>query len=373
MRALRIAGSAVAAIVVIAAVLLIIGIPSGFLTSTIQDRVERETGYHLMVAGSTKVGLRPSLNVTMSNVTLKRLGDRDAGGRLAVGSIQADITLASLWSGHPEITELVINHPDISVPLHRERRPAARTTASPPDAPSGSASSAPTIGRIIVNDGVVTFFNTHDRVENRIAGISARATIGADRRLSLKGNARAGDHPLTFDVKASLPNPPLERQNIPVELSLEAPGLLRAPLSSKAEVRLNGTVVMINGITGAIGDDAFDGWASVDFATKPLVKLDLDFRRLDLATTTAQAAPQGAAAPAWSNDPIDLGLNYVDAQLRLSVAELSIGSAHFAPVALEASLASGQLKGTISNLGAYGGQASGTIDVDVSLDVPVYA
>lgn len=374
MRALRIAGSAIAAIVVIAAVFLIVGIPSGFLTSTIQERVERETGYHLTVAGSTKVGLWPSLNITMSNVTLKRLGDRDAGGHLTVGSIQADITLASLWSGHPEITELVINHPDISVPLHRERRPAAKTTASPPDASSGNTSNAPTIGRVIVNDGVVRFFNTHDRVENRIAGISARATIGADRQLSLKGNARAGDHPLTFDVKASLPNPPLERQNIPVELSLEARGLLRAPLSSKAEVRINGTVVMINGVSGAIGDGAFDGWASVDFATKPLVKLDLDFRRLDFATATAQAAPQGAAASAWSNDPIDLaGLNYVDAQLRLSVAELSVGSAHFAPVALEASLASGQLKGTISNLGAYGGQASGTIDVDVSLDVPVYA
>ncbi|MGA9303000.1 MAG: AsmA family protein, partial [Bradyrhizobium sp.] len=104
MRALRIAGSAVAAIVVIAAVFLIVGIPSGFLTSTIQERVERETGYHLTVAGSTKVGLWPSLNITMSNVTLKRLGDRDAGGHLTVGSIQADITLASLWSGHPEIT-----------------------------------------------------------------------------------------------------------------------------------------------------------------------------------------------------------------------------------------------------------------------------
>lgn len=374
MRALRIAGSAIAAIVVIAAVLLIVGIPSGFLTSTIQDRVERETGYHLTVAGSTKVGLWPSLNVTMSNVTLKRLTDRDAGGHLTVGSIQADITLASLWSGHPEITELVINHPDVSVPLHRERRPAAKTTASPPDASSGTPSSTPTIGRVIVNDGVVTFFNTHDGIESRIAGISARATIGADRHLSVKGNARAGDYPLTFDVKASLPNPPLERQNIPVELSLDAPGLLRAPLSSKAEVRINGTVVMINGVTGAIGDGAFDGWASVDFATKPLVKLDLDFRRLDLATTTSQATPQGAAAPAWSNDPIDLaGLNYVDAQLRLSIAELSVGNAHFAPVALEASLASGQLKGTISNLGAYGGQASGTIDVDVSLDVPVYA
>jgi AsmA protein len=139
---------------------------------------------------------------------------------------------------------------------------------------------------------------------------------------------------------------------------------------------------MINGLSGAIGDGAFDGWASVDFASKPLVKLDLDFRRLDVATAAAPAAPEASSqvaapqttAPAWSNDPIELaGLNYVDAQVRLSAAELNLGSAHFAPVALEASLASGVLKGVVSNLGAYGGQGSATIDIDVSRDAPAYA
>ena len=140
----------------------------------------------------------------------------------------------------------------------------------------------------------------------------------------------------------------MPRQTIPVELALQAPGLLQAPLSGKAEVRLNGTVIMINGLSGTIGDGAFDGWASVDVASKPQVKLDLDFRRLDVATSaappTSQAAPQ-TTAPTWSNDPIPLaGLNYVDAQVRLSAAELNLGSAHFAPAALEASLANGVLK-----------------------------
>ncbi len=40
---------------------------------------------------------------------------------------------------------------------------------------------------------------------------------------------------------------------------------------------------MINGLTGTLGDGAFNGWASVDTASKPLVKLDLDFQRLDVA------------------------------------------------------------------------------------------
>ena len=93
-----------------------------------------------------------------------------------------------------------------------------------------------------------------------------------------------------------MPAPPLERQNIPVELTLDAPGLLQAPLSGKAEVRLNGSVVMINGLTGTLGDGAFNGWASVDIASKPLVKLDLDFQRLDVAAATAPAASQARSA-----------------------------------------------------------------------------
>lgn len=380
MKVLKILGGVVAAIVVAAALFLVIGIPSRFVTSSVAERVERETGYHLTIGGSTRIGLWPSLHVTMRDVTLQNPKDLDTGNRLTVGSIQADVTPASLWSGHPEITELVINRPELRVRLWRERQRDAdvrASTTSGPATASDNNSRLPKIGRITVTDGTVTFFNTHDHVENHLEAIGARATIDADRRLSLDGHAKAGLHPLTFNVKASLPDPSVTRQTVPVELSLQAPGLLQAPLSGKAEVRLNGTVVMINGLSGAIGDGAFDGWASVDVASKPLVKLDLDFRRLDVATAAAPTSSQAAAqttAPAWSNDTIELaGLNYVDAQVRLSAAELNLGSAHFAPAALEASLASGVLKGTVSNLGAYGGQASGSIDIDVSRDAPVYA
>jgi AsmA protein len=382
MKGLKIAGIVIAAIVVVAALLLIVGVPAGFLTSTMAERVERETGYRLTIAGATRIGLWPSLNVSMRDVKIERPNDPESGNRLTVGSLQADITLASLWSGHPEVTELVINHPELRVPLRRERQATAAPTSSRPSAAADNDSGSPKIGRITVTDGTVTFFNTRDHVENRLEAIGAHATIDADRRLSVEANAKAGLHPLTFTIKASLPDPSVTRQTIPVELSLQAPGLLRAPLSSKADVRLNGTVVMINGLSGAIGDGAFDGWASVDVASKPLVKLDLDFRRLDVATAPSPTAPQissQAAAPqttaaTWSNDTIELGgLNYVDAQLRLSAAELNLGDAHFAPVALEASLASGVLKGTVSNLGAYGGQGSATLDIDVSRDAPDYA
>ena len=373
MRVLKIAGAAVAAIIVVAGLVLLIGIPSGFLTSAIQTRVERETGYRLTVAGTTRIGLWPSLNVTLDDVTLQDPKDRDTSDRLTIGSVQADIKLASLWSGQPEVTELVIDHPVLTVPLLRER--AVQRSAAPKGVVTSTEAEANTsnvaIDRVTVTDGTMVFSNLRDRVTNRIDGINANAKIDGDRNIRVTGNARASEHPLKFVIKATPPAGPIERQTIPVDVTFEAPGLLQNPLSAKAEVRLNGSVVMINGLTGALGDGAFNGWASVDIASKPLVKLDLDFQRLDVALSKANA---GSAAQPWSNASIDLsGLNYVDLQAKISAAEINIGDTHIAPVAIDATLASGVLKCRFANLGAYGGQANGDLIVDASAAIPAYA
>ncbi len=368
MRALKIAGAAIGAVIVVLALLLVIGVPSSFLTSQIQERVERATGYRLAINGGTKIGLWPSLNITLSDIALQDPNDHDTNNRLTASSIQADVTLASVWSGRPEITELVIVRPVLNVPLQRERLRDVKPSSRP--AASGTAD-AVSIEHVSVTGGTVVFSNLRDRVEDRVETINADITVAADRKVRITGNARAAEHALKFDIKAAPPAPPIERQNIPTELTVEAPGLLQAPLSAKAEVRLNGAIVMINGLTGALGDGAFNGWASVDLASKPLVKLDLDFQRLDVAMSHGGAS---ATAQAWSNASIDLnGLNYVDAQARISAAEFNIGDGHFAPAAIDATLASGVLKSRISNLGAYDGNANGDVTIDASTGNPSFA
>jgi AsmA protein len=370
MRALKITGATVAAVLIILVLLLlIVGIPSGFLTSAIQQQVERATGYRLVIAGNAKIGLWPQLSVTLNEITLKDPKDRDTSSRLTIESVQVEMTLSSAWSGHPQISELTITRPVLFVPLLRDR--IRDNGASSRPATSSGDMDGLSIDRIRISDGAVAFSNLRDRVENRIDGINATAAIGADRKISLRGSAHAGEQALKFDIKAAVPAPPVERQNIPVELTLDAPGMLQAPLSGKAEVRLNGSVVMINGLTGTVGDGAFNGWASVDIASKPLVKVDLDFQRLDASISKAQAAP---ASQGWSNATINLnGLNYVDAQVRISAAELNVGEAHFAPAAVDLALAGGVLKAALSNLGAYGGQLSGEAIIDASKSDQSYA
>jgi AsmA protein len=376
MRAMKIAGAAVAALIAVVVLLLVIGIPSSFITSAIQARIERETGYRLTISGATRIGVWPSLNVSLNDITLQNPRDRDSSDRLTVGRVEADMTLESLWSGHPHITELTIDRPVVHVPLLRQRNPQVSPSAKPATSSSEDDANAPTIDHVTVSDGAIEFFNARDRVDNRIDGINADAVIGGDRKIKVTGSARTSEHPLKFQIKATMPAPPVARQNIPVDLVLDIPGVLQTPLSGRAEVRLNGSIVMINGLTGTLGNGAFNGWASVDIASKPLVKLDLDFQRLDVAVSTANAAspaqPSQSSQP-WSNAPIDLkGLNYVDAQIRISAAALNIGEAQFAPAAIDATLAGGVLKANVSNLGAYGGQANGNLIVDASAGDPTY-
>src|SRR5258708_11258625 len=108
MKAFKIAGAAVAGIILVLALFLVIGIPSGFLTSAIQERVEQQSGYRLTIAGSTKISLWPKLNVSLSDLTLQDPKDRDTSQRVTIGKIEADMTLSSIWSGHPHVSELII-------------------------------------------------------------------------------------------------------------------------------------------------------------------------------------------------------------------------------------------------------------------------
>ena len=367
MRAVKFAGAAIAAVIIVIGLLLVVGIPSGFLTTTIASRVESATGYRLSIDGTTKISLWPTLNVTLNDLTLQDPKDRSGITRLTVDSVQADMSLSSVWSGSPKISELVVTHPVLHQQLLRERLPNAGTASKPLALDTGGA----TIDRVKVIDGEVAFARVRDRVEGRISAINADAVIGRDRKVDIAGTARVGDHPTKFDIKASTPATPADRPTIPVDFAIDMPDVLKSQLAGHAEMRLSGDVVMINGVNGRLGDGAFNGWASVDIASKPLVKVDLDFQRLAIPVAKS---PEGMSGQPWSNAPIDVsGLNYVDAQIRISANEAVIGDARLAPLALDAKLAGGVLKAGTANLGAYDGQVSGEVILDATTGAPSFA
>lgn len=373
MRVLKIAGVTVAAVIVVTVALLTIGIPTGFVTRAIQDRVEHTTGYRFAVSGASKLGIWPSLNLTLNDISVQDPTAGDSAGRLTIASLQADIPLRSMLFGRPQVSELVISKPVLYVPLRRERDERVDSFPKPVNTPGDAVTDDVVIDHVKVTDGAIIFSNLRDRFENRIEGIDADALIGADRQVALTGNARSCEHPLKFGIKAALPAGAVPPRNIAVELTLDSAGLVGKSLSARAQVRVNGAQLQINGLSGSLDGAQFNGWASADLTSKPLVKLDLDFQRLDLGAPSRGKAATSQQAKPWSNEAFNLaGLNYVDADIRMSAAELNIGDARFAPAAVDAALGGGMLKAKFSHLGVYGGEADGELTADVSGSIPAY-
>lgn len=378
-RALKIAGAAAASLVAIVIVLLITGIPSRFVTSLVRDRIERDTGYRIAIKGTTGIDLWPSPGFTLHHVTFDRPGSAAAEAQLAVGEVRTSFELASLLSGTLKISELTIDHPTLRTPLLRERTHGGAPSRAGHSDETGEDDTAFPVGRVTVSNGAIVFFDPQTGWEDRIDDVNASMTLSADRRIDITGDARPGGRSLTFTLAAAPPAGPLGRRNVPTELKLEVSGAPTRQLTARAEVRISRQTLLINGLSGSLDDGKFNGWASVDLASKPLVKIDLDFQKLDLSTAPGEpSAPRAGAQPSseqpWSDAPIDVGgLNYVDAQVTISAAELTIGRTRFAPAQVEAVLARGVLKASFPNLGAYDGRANGSLSIDASSNNPSYA
>lgn len=370
------------AIAICVGVVWTVGIPGSIATSALKARFERVTGFRLTIDGRAHIALWPAFRLTLNDVSITAPGANVTGERADIDTVRIEAPLGGLLAGNPKITMLALDRPSLRLPLHRERDSVekGKTTAEGFSPFNGKA---PVIDRIVVTDGTIILANARDQVEDRITaiGIEARTDAVADKvdsgnGFSAAGSARAGDHVLRFGLKGTAPPQGGGRRTFPVQLTLEAPTLLPQTIASSAELRIAESTVMINGLSGMLGERPFNGWASVDLASKPLVKLDLDFQELAIGEPThrepSNSRPQ--AASQWSDTPLALDrLNYVDADIRLSAARMLIGDLRLAPVAIEAKLDRGVLKTNVQNLGIYDGHASGNLSIDVAHGDPVYA
>jgi AsmA protein len=384
MKPLKIAALGFAAVLAVASLGLAFGVPAGFLAKRVQDQIESRTGYRLRIDGDTKLAFRPSPTVTLSRISLRDAGGSDSATGFAAESVRVSLSLASLLSGRPGITEVAIVKPVLRAPLLRQRESRAGGAAVPPRDDRAAAPPAFTVDRLIVEDGTVVMSNARDRVEMRIDRIALTASLSADEG-RLEARAYAGDQPVRLQATAKSPLAGFEGSNVPVDFSFEAPGFLEGTLTGASDVRFAGSILRINGLTGKIGASRLTGWVSLDVSSKLLVKGDFDVQRLDVAAAHPAAGGGAASAPGgggaqsqasqpWSSQPARLaGLNYVDADVQFSAAELNVGSFRFAPIAVHATLADGLLNAALSRTGIYGGQAEGTASVDVSGGAPMHA
>jgi AsmA protein len=369
MKALKILGAVLGLLIVAVGVTLAVGIPGGFITGTIEDRLEKETGLQLDINGGASIKLWPQTIVTLSDVALFDPKDKDLPERFRAESIRAEVSLRSLLTGNPRVREINIVRPIANLPMARER---TRQVATTPRSTASLDSMPLTIDRIVVSDATAVFKDQRNRVENRIEKINVKVIAMPGRKLDVTAEARSADQTFKLEVKATVPTGPVDGMTLPVDFKMDAPGMLPQALTGNGEVKLSGTTITINSLAGMLGTARFSGYASIEATTKPLVKVNLDFKQLDIDAPSAVSSKPPLQG--WSEEPIKLdGLNYVDADFQVSAAALNIGTLKLAPTKVEGTLASGIVRMTLSEIGLYDGRAAAGLAIDASIPAPIYA
>ena len=272
----------IAGLLVVAAFLVIFGIPANFVAEMVKSQVAAQTGYHLRVDGETTIGLWPTPTIVVHDVTLSTGDGSGAEDRLKAERIRAVLALRALWHGQTSITELTVSHPTLRVPLLREQ--GALASVSIPALPvAASSTESATLDHIVVEQGTIVFYDRAGRHEGQIERVDLDGRRAADNGATATGSLALGSQVIKLDVHTqSLPQS-LQEQTIPLRVTLQAPGLLQQPVLLNAELRSRNSVLAINSLSGRSGETSFDGFATVDFGTtKPIVKADLDFDRLQL-------------------------------------------------------------------------------------------
>ncbi|MDQ6867762.1 MAG: AsmA family protein [Pseudomonadota bacterium] len=385
MKTLKIAAIGIGVVLVTALLALVLGVPAGLVVGALQNRVEADTGYRLRIVGNSTVAFWPSLTLTVRDITLFDANDADSLGKLTAESMRFSITFSSLFAVYPQISEIAIARPVLRVPLVRQRsNPTGNASLRPGSDPSVSAKNFP-VDRVTIEDGTVVLSSARDHFESRINGIALTASLsGRDGPPGIRALGQWGDRTLRFQVKADGSADTWTGQAVPVQWSFEAPGLLQDPLSGAADIKVAGSTLTINGLKGTIGQSPFTGWASVEFASKPVVKVDLDFQRPTLGLGPAKASdaggtgfgfgstgPRSDSNQPWSDREVNIdALNYFDADVQISAAEFRVDKFRFAPMSVQGTVANGVLKAEFPHIGLYGGQGDGVLLVDTSEAMP---
>jgi AsmA protein len=380
MRVIRILAAIFGALIVVAIMLLIVGLPGGLLSDVIQNRIERQTGYRLEI-GATKISLRPQPTVHLTGVSLSDPRERENSVGLAVDDVTAKLSLADLLGGKLHIDDLTMVRPVLRGQMHRERRRArpAAENSSPGKPPSSDA--LLTIGHVGIEDGTIVLADKRRNIENRLDKVAFDLTVADDRKVKANFRADAAGQTLALEAGTTIPDGTLAGMVLPVDFTFRTPGILREQISAAAQVRLDGSVISIDGIKGSVDGANVSGNASVDIDSKPLVKATLDIERVSVrgaqggnATAPTAASPQPAALTPWSDKPFDLrGLNYFDAQARITIGTLNLDKVQIAPVEIDATITDGVVRGTLSKMGVYEGQAAAGAAMDASSDPPSFA
>ncbi len=287
MKALKVAAITLLAVVAAGVALMFVGFPAGFLLTPLLDRFATDTGFQLKVSGAATLKLLPTPTIVLNDVSLRDLASTVPEPILAAQSIRCvRIAAESVWgpaashrshhdgAGRPSATDPAAHH---SIPS---------SSASPAPADLLSRSSLSITSPFMAGQSCSSTQQTPSRASWKMSNSSVR--LPKNRQLDAIVSAQSDGQVLRLTLKGSAPKGGFDGRPLPLDFSFEAPGLLQGALTGSTEVRATRSLIRFNNINGSVAANRFSGWASVDVSDKPLVKVELDFQKLDIGDVRAR-------------------------------------------------------------------------------------
>ena len=372
-----------AAVIVIGALIVFVAplfISAEDVRNKVFAEIEGATGYRLTVSGPLHISAFPSLKLVAKDVGVARNGSTGTVDLATAKELRFGLALVPLLSGKVQVTEIALIRPVIRMPEPEPKGTPGSTGTGPGVTSISTALQSLSLDSLLIEDGTVILRNEGGGPGKRIEALTLEASLPAlDEPLSLSLKARFDGQPLRVVGSIATFGPFLDGTAAQVLLDIDAPAYFPQKLALSGTATYTGEMFALDAFSAAAGDTMLRGLLSADLSGDlPQIKASLDGGSLDLDAllggSVNKPAGAGDGAAGWSDAKIDLsGLKAVNAQLNLSVKQLSYGTIKAGPVGIRAAVARGTLKVELPNFQLYNGVGTGVLSVDATGKTPVQA
>lgn len=357
------------------------------------------SGRALTYEGTPTVAFNPYPTVTFAKVRIS--SDRDPEPLVEMDSLSAELSFLPLFIGRVRPSVLELDNPVFRFGVDDKGQPNWNL----PRALRGDSE----LGRLVVNGGTLHYVGS-DRKELLLTGVDARLDWpDPASTASIKGSATWQNEAFDFNGSVGTPldlvsgrqtalrfaiaSTPLRANFTGTvanladpegegELSVTTPSIRRlagifampmgegstlgsASIESHASLAAR-TLTFANAKISVDGNES-EGALSIDFArARPSVQGTLAFESLDLSAYAEALSSLVASARATPDQPLPLGaLDSNDLDLRISAAQVLLGSARLGRTAASATIRDDRLNLSIGEALLYGGRLSASLSASL--------
>ncbi len=400
-----------------------------FIEKKVVEAVKAQTGRSLSIGDGTRLSFFPSIGIRLNNVILSNPPDMARGDMLQARSIRLNLQLWPLLKKQIRVNEFILDRPIIALAVDKKGR-ANWKFGSGGAGPAGSGNDAPDmrpedirLGDIRIVNGIMGYADARTGFQGIVKNISISLGLPSlAEALNMDGQFDWKGRTIKINAWLKSPKAMMNKQFSPTRFSLSTKGLeasfegnvtvisgvqldgrlafktgsvrdlagwLGAKLptpggfgafSMQSKVNWKGSTLALNSFTMQLDGIRADGAALVRTGGKrPEIEATLAAGTININTYIGNRSGRAGAGdtPArsgWSTMPIDMsGLGAVDADLRLSAAEISYDKIKIGQSALAVTLSNGVLKADLGELQLYQGRASGKLTLDGRSKTPAFS